>query len=160
MLHDILPDSQDSPKWSEEPCHLTGLESAKVASYQGLDTLRVLILLGVRFAPRFFSLARECFFSLLVGQGEQGRPGREVKGNLQHGLVKSSAFHTPADRSLMSILGNCKERISSPGGLSHGSPSSPAVLSPFDQPGTQEDGRLQVAPHTSSPGQPKVLREV
>ena len=47
----------------------------------------------------------------------------------------------------MSILGKCKERNSSPGGLSHGSPSSPAVLSPFDQPGTQEDGRLQVAPH-------------
>ena len=87
---------------------------------------------------------------LLGGQGEQGRPGREVKGKLQHGLVKSSAFHTPADRSLMSILGKCKERNSSPGGLSHGNPSTPAVLSPFDQPGTQEDGRLQVAPHKGS----------
>jgi len=47
----------------------------------------------------------------------------------------------------MSILGNCKERYSSPGDLSHGSPCNPVVVVPLRSARDQESGRLQVAPH-------------
>ena len=87
-------------------------------------------------------------FLLLVGRS--GRRGHTRKGGQRQApacLVKNQRSTHLQTAALCPYLAIVKERYSSPGCLSHGSPSSPAVLSPFDQPGTQEDGRLQVAPH-------------
>ena len=83
---------------------------------------------------------------LLGGQGEQGRPGREVKGKLQHGLVKSSAFHTPETAALCPYLANVRNETVHLV-LSLGSPCSPAVNVPLRSARDPGKWKTQAAPH-------------